>query len=97
MNVPSQPPLKWRRGERAPEIYSNLFDLSWTTHDVRIHFGQITPVNEDVTHTQTEWGVDERGAATISWSQAKALRDTLTQAIERYEAVNGPITEPTIP
>src|ERR1700674_1675899 len=97
MSASEQPALKWRLNETAPEIYGNYFDVNWTVNDLRIRFGQITPLREHAADMNPSWGIDLHGSATVSWLQAKILRDTLTQAIDRYEALSGQITEPKLP
>jgi hypothetical protein len=70
-----------------PEIYSNYLHTSWSLEDVRLLFGQLKPRYGDV----QEFLVEERGAVTMSWAQAKHLATTLTALIRKYEEANGEI------
>jgi len=84
-----QPRPKWIRREDSAEIYSNLYFINWSRTDVRLRFGQMIPVNE--VGTNVEFVVEEQAAVTIAWAQAKALRDSLSDAVERFEKMNGVI------
>jgi hypothetical protein len=72
------------------DIYSNLYHLHWTLVDVRIRFGVILP-NQEMSPEQATPFIQEVGAVTMSWAQAKALRDSISEAVKRYEEKNGEI------
>ncbi|HEY5174354.1 MAG TPA: DUF3467 domain-containing protein [Terriglobales bacterium] len=80
---------------RVEEVYANAIDVTWTPYDVRIRFGQFLPVQNP--EEPRNWEIDERVAVTVAWAEAKFLRDTLTQVIERCETVNGEIKPAKIP
>lgn len=92
--IPSQP---WGVPSSGRcEIYSNLFHLHWTRVDVRIRFGIIFP-DHDMPPETASPKINEVGAVTIDWAQAKQLRDALNSAIARYEEKNGEINWPELP
>lgn len=80
---------KWIRREDSAEVYSNLYFVNWSRTDLRIRFGQMIPTND--TSTKVSFVVEEKAAVTMSWAQAKALRDSLNDAVERFEKTNGVI------
>lgn len=79
-----------------PEIYTNIFYIHWTLVDVRIRLGLIIP---DATKAPdfADWEVEELGAVTMSWDQAKALQEALAEAVRRYEKSNGAIVPKKLP
>ena len=82
-------------------FYANQFQLGQSSSDVRIVFGEITNVTEQVIE------VTQRAQVTVAWLQAKVLAEFLTAHIRLFEERNGPIqtdfaplvnaTPPTIP
>jgi hypothetical protein len=70
-----------------PEIYSNYLHSSWSLTDVRLLFGQLKPQYGD----SKDFLVEERGAVTLSWSQAKHLAKVLQAIVDKYEEANGEI------
>ncbi len=90
--------FEWLEGvEPTPEIYSNYVHTSWTLFDVRFALGQLVPLGKELNEG---FRVEKRGAVTIAWPHAKALRDTLAAIVESYEKENGeikPIKLPPIP
>lgn len=84
----------------APEeglltAYSNLVNLDWTLHDIRLRFAELSQIpNEDnPTWKNQRHVLFERVAVRLPWHQAKALRDMLDGVIRNYEAVNGELKE----
>ncbi|MBV9075378.1 MAG: DUF3467 domain-containing protein [Acidobacteria bacterium] len=77
------------------EVYSNYVFINWSMTDIRIRFAQLIPVDEVPGHVSPDVAADriaqERAAVTVSWLQAKNLRDLLNLAVSRYEAKNGEI------
>ena len=69
------------------EIYSNYLHASWTLFDVRVQLGQLVPARD----RPKDFVVEEKAAVTISWSQAKNLRDLLADLVASYEETNGEI------
>jgi len=70
-----------------PEIYSNYLQSSWSLTDVRLLFGQLKPQFGD----SKNFLVEERGAVTLPWAQAKHLAATLSALVRKYEEANGEI------
>ncbi len=70
-----------------PEIYSNYLHSSWSLEDVRLLFGQLKPQFGD----SNTFLVEERGAITLSWPQAKHLARSLAAIVAKYEEANGEI------
>jgi len=73
------------------EIYCNYAHASWTLSDVRLTLGQLIPNEEGV------FVIEQRGAVTFAWDQAKYLRDRLVELIASYESVNGEIPRIKLP
>ncbi len=74
--------------EPKPEIYTNFVHPTWTLFDVRFLLGQLVPTEPGAS---LEFVVQPQGAVTISWAEAKILRDFLVSLIENYEKTNGEI------
>jgi hypothetical protein len=82
---------EWVRREDSAQIYSNMFFLNWSIVDVRIRFGEMIPIGTSPEGSKVEYVVEENAAVTMSWAQVKALRDSLNDAVTRYENTNGEI------
>lgn len=81
--------VKWAAPkEPKPEIYTNFVHTSWTLYDVRLQLGLLVPTDAGVT---LDFVVEQQGAVTFGWPQAKNLRDVLTRLVESYEKTNGEI------
>jgi uncharacterized protein DUF3467 len=92
---PEKPKFVWVKPEEAtPEIYTNYVHVSWTLFDVRFQLGQLIPTGTDLT---AEFVVEQRGAVTVAWAEAKVLRDMLADMVDRYEKVNGEIKSLKLP
>ncbi|MGC1647237.1 MAG: DUF3467 domain-containing protein [Candidatus Sulfotelmatobacter sp.] len=79
------------------EIYTNFVEIAWGLHDVRLRISRVLPVGNGYNQaTPLRSVVEEHTAVTMAWAQAKLLRDALTDAIERYELVNGEIKWPKL-
>lgn len=81
------------------EAYSNVINMNWTLYDVRIRFAELLQVpDEDRPTWENQHGVLlERVAVTISWHQAKILRDLLDGVVKSYEEINGELKTPQLP
>jgi len=77
--------------EGIREIYSNVVAAQGTGHDLRIRFAQLIYRGNDSGVPTAQGVAEERAAVTVSWVQARSLRDLLSAFIERYEAANGAI------
>src|SRR5215469_6092896 len=84
-----EPPSNWVR-EDSTEVYSNQFYINWSATDARIRFGQMIPTDR-MLDGKVDFIIEERAAVTMGWSQLKALRDALNNAVERFEKANGKI------
>jgi hypothetical protein len=89
-NKQSEPiKFKWAKPtEPKPEIYTNYVHTTWTLYDVRFMLGLLIPTEPGFS---LEFEVEQQAAITISWAQAKNLRDFLVRLIESYEKTNGEI------
>lgn len=85
---------KWVRLEDSVETYSNQYFLDWSITDVRVRFGQMVPTQSDP--GTVPYVIEEHAAITLPWPQVKALRDSLNDAVSRYEKANGPLDLPNL-
>lgn len=74
--------------EPKPDFYANYTHVSWTLFDVRLTLGQLVPTEPG---ESKDFVVQEQGAVTIAWPEAKILRDMLIGLVESYEKTNGEI------
>lgn len=81
------------------EAYSNVVNMNWTLYDVRIRFQELIQVPDDDRPTwENQHGILlERVAVTMSWHQAKVLRDLLCGVIKSYEETNGELKPLKLP
>jgi Protein of unknown function (DUF3467) len=81
------------------EAYSNVVNMNWTLHDVRLRFAELIQVpDDDRPNWENQHGVlMERAAITMPWHQAKYLRDLLDGVIRNYEVLNGELKEIKLP
>jgi hypothetical protein len=90
-----RPDAKWIKPERAiSDIYANMIHPTWTLYDVRLVFGQLMARRGDP--AGAEFVVEEQGGVTLSWAEAKVLRDIMVGLLASYEAVNGEIKVPNL-
>jgi hypothetical protein len=85
--------IEWMKPEEGVfDVYANMAHLTWSLDDVRVRFAQLVDSPETPNPGDQFFGVaEERVAVTISWRNAVVFRNSLSQAIESYEKVNGPI------
>jgi hypothetical protein len=67
------------------DIYANIIHPSWTLFDVRVRLGQLIPAAD----YKADFVIEEQGTVTMSWHEAKILRDALSELIAAYEKTNG--------
>jgi hypothetical protein len=81
------------------ETYSNVVNMNWTLHDLRLRFAELIQVpDEDRPSWENQHGVImERAAITMPWHQAKVLRDMLSGVIKNYEELNGELKPLKLP
>ena len=93
MEEKKPPVYKWvpPKSGVLPEIYVNYSHTSWTLSDVRLLLGQLIPSEDGV------FVIEQRGAVTFTWDQAKHLRDQLVDLVASYESVNGEIPQIKLP
>jgi hypothetical protein len=79
-----------RSPEGIREIYTNFIQITWTLVDVRLRLAQIIPTSMKLVDDAEPKGFAalETTAVTMAWSEAKILRDMLTDAVQRYEKAN---------
>jgi hypothetical protein len=79
--------------------YSNLANVDWTLHDVRIRFAELiqVPNEESPTWVNQHIVVLERVMVTLPWRQAKNLCHLLTSVIDNYERLNGELKPVKLP
>jgi hypothetical protein len=95
LSAPELVKFDWAKTKQdTPEIYGNYYHVSWTLFDVRFQIGQLIPKD---TNKQPSFFAEHRGAVTIAWPEAKALRDTLIDLVARYEKANGEIKPLKLP
>jgi len=80
----------WVRRDDSAEVYTNQYYIDWSISDVRIRFGQMIPTDR-LENGKVGFVVEEQAAVTMTWAQVKALRDSLNDAVGRYERANGPL------
>ena len=81
------PAIPWvAPDEGICEIYTNITHVNWAAFDIRIRFGHLVIDNEP---SGSKWSVSEQAAVTMSYGQAKYLRNLLHGIIKDYEKKNG--------
>jgi len=93
MSDNKKPPIQWvEPPERAPEYYANMVNILWSLDDVRFKIGQLVDDPSKSTPGPNSIVVALASAAvTLSWRNAKLLRDDLIELVNSYEKVNGEI------
>ena len=83
--------FKWvpPRDGQFRDIYVNVIHPSWSLFDVRFRLGQLIPSAD----YQAEFVIEEKGTVTMSWHEAKIVRDALIDLIASYENTNGELTK----
>ena len=70
----------------------------WSLDDVRFRLGQLINGEDNASSENFVPSAQERAAVTMSWRNAKILRNQLQQLVNIYEKVNGEINiEVTLP
>jgi hypothetical protein len=93
MSENPRPPIQWIKPvEGVPEYYANMVNILWSLDDVRFKIGQLVDGPERTSPGGTFVPVALPSAAvTLSWRNAKLLRDDLIELVNSYEKVNGEI------
>jgi hypothetical protein len=88
---PKKAGFKWVKSEKGTvDIYTNMIQPTWTLFDVRLVLGLLGSTKGNPT---AGFAIEEQGGVLMSWPQAKALRDILTNIVAAYEKANGEIKE----
>ena len=77
--------------------YTNHITADWTLFDIHLRFGELAMQPGFKTPGFSVTRLEERACITMSWAEAKNLRELLTDLISRYEDVNGEIKPPKMP
>jgi hypothetical protein len=90
--VEEKPRIKWAKSANVFETYANQTHLNWTLDDVRLHFAQIMEIGENLgPGADVSFANMEKAVITVSWRNAKILRNHLEKIISNYEEANGEI------
>ena len=85
-----RPPIHWIEApDGVYEIYANMANITWSLDDLRIRLAQLVP-HPEVRDPGDKYVTvaEERAAVTLTWRNAKLLRDHLTAVIENFEKTN---------
>jgi len=85
-----KPPIP-EQNEGMVNLYTNSLSIDWTLYDVRIKFGHLTFAGQP-----PKLVIEGKAGVTMAWAEAKALRDSLSDLVARYESVNGEIIPPKL-
>lgn len=92
MSDGKKPKARWVKSPQGvQEYYINTSLVMWSLDDVRFRLGQLINADDNASDEDFKAVAQERAAVTMSWRNAKVLRDQLTQLIKLYEDANGDI------
>ena len=97
MSTGSQNPLAGLTFETkgVPTLYSNHASPSISFNDIRIYFAEVFPkelsVGTSPAATRIEPTVEPRLCVVVTPEFAKSLVEALSKAVEKYEAIFGPM------
>jgi hypothetical protein len=78
--------------EGVVHLYANVSHLVWTGMDITAQLYQIVQPNRDIPEQiNAPNEIRQSASITFSWTSAKLFHKQLTEVIERYEKVYGPI------
>jgi hypothetical protein len=90
MSDEKKPKTEWTKSPLGvPEYYVNMSLVMWSLDDVRFRLGQLINANDNSPEGEFAATAQERAAVTMSWRNAKLLRNQLTHLIQLYEEANG--------
>lgn len=72
-------------------VYSNHITLGITAYDVNLWFSKLVRLQQTDPLDPPVNQIERRALISLSWPEAKFLRNILSNAIENFEAVNGEI------
>jgi hypothetical protein len=92
MSEGKKPTAKWAKSPLGvAEYYVNTSLVMWSLDDVRFRLGQLVNAHDNSSLEDFTAVAQERAAVTMSWRNAKVLRNQLIELIKIYEEVNGEI------
>ncbi|MHB1672616.1 MAG: DUF3467 domain-containing protein [Acidobacteriaceae bacterium] len=92
MSDGENPKTKWVKSPLGvAEYYVNTSLVMWSLDDVRFRLGQLVNAEDNSSNEDFKAVAQERAAVTMSWRNAKMLRNQLMQLIKLYEDTNGEI------
>ena len=92
MSDGKKPNAKWVKSPLGvAEYYINTSLVMWSLDDVRFRLGQLINGEDNSSKEDFTAVAQERAAVTMSWRNAKLLRNQITQLIKLYEDANGEI------
>ncbi len=92
MSDDKKPKAKWVKSPSGvTEYYANMSLVMWTLDDVRFRLGQLINAEDNSPDEDFTAVAQEKTAVTMSWRNAKLLRDQLIQLVKLYEDANGEI------
>jgi hypothetical protein len=95
--VPAQPsPANVRRESvDAPggvyHAYINHIVVAYTSYDILLRLGFLERMQEFLPSDAPTLRLENRATVAMAWSEAKALRNMLSDLIQKFEALNGEI------
>lgn len=72
-------------------VYANHIILGITGYDVTLWFSKLVRLPQHNPADEPVNQVEQRATVTLAWAEAKALRNMLTDTIEKLEKLNGEI------
>lgn len=92
MSDTKKPKAKWVKAPQGvAEYYVNTSLVMWSLDDVRFRLGQLINAEDNSSDDDFIAIAQEKAAVTMSWRNAKVLRNQLVQLIKLYEDTNGDI------
>jgi hypothetical protein len=92
MSDAEKPKAKWVKSPQGvAEYYINTSSIMWSLDDVRFRLGQLINAEDNSLDKDFKAVAQERAAVTMSWRNAKLLRNQLVQLVKLYEDANGEI------
>jgi hypothetical protein len=86
------------RPEGIQHVYANNLVVAITGYDVTIWCSKLVRMPQHNKADEPMNQLERRATLTMSWAEAKFLRNSLSDTIEKFEALNGEINPaPKIP
>jgi hypothetical protein len=87
-------PIKLVTVEKAggiDHIYANNIVVGVTGYDVTLWFSKLVRLPQHEPTAEPVNQLEHRATVTLAWAEAKALRNVLTETLEKLEKLNGEI------